>query len=199
MKTLTISPWQRKLLAIGILLLVLSMIIMAIAKPIQDMHAKYDAQLESRKDQIARYQRVIATRAEYERAIAALKKRDATRFYLKSLTPALAAADIQQVLQTLVEVNNLRLESTGITPHKDEDGRRKVTVTVRLRGKLESLQHFLYAIESTQPYLFVDNVNIQATVRQNYVPQPNIEPDITAGLEIYGYALKRRPDAKSGH
>ena len=197
MKPLT--PIQSRLLAVFLLVAGVAALAVAIAIPLQRMHKEYDTTIEERRDRIARYDRIAAGRDEMEKAIAAVKARDAGKFYLKSSAPALAAADIQQIVQALVEVNGLRQESTGIAPHKDEGERRKITVILRLRGKLQGLQHFLYSIESTQPYLFVDNVNIQSTVRQTYIPQPGVEPEVTAALEVSGYAMKRKPDAAPRH
>ena len=192
MRPLTIL--ERRVAAIVLLIASLAAVVTAIVIPVRIAHDHFDMVITDSSDRIARYRRIAAGRGNLEKAIAAVKAKDAGRFYLKSSAPALAAADIQQIVQTLVEANGLQSESIGILPHKDEAGRRKITVNLRLRGKLAGMQHFFYAVESTQPYLLIDNLVLLGTVRQNYVPQPGTEHDVTATFELSGYALKRVND-----
>lgn len=189
------KPMESRLLALALLVAVVAGVAYALIEVERRAHAHFDEQIAQRLDQIARYNRVAATRGGYEKNIAAVKARDADRFYLKASAPALAAADIQQVVQTVLEANGLRTESMQISPHKDEDGRRQITVNLRLRGKLQGVQNMLYALEATQPYLFVDNLNIQSTVRFNFVPTPGVEPEVMAQMDLSGYALLKKTDA----
>lgn len=190
-----LRPMENRVLAALLLLVILAAAVTAVVVVDHRLHAHYDEAIAARLDQIARYNRVAATRADYEKAIASVKARDAGKFYLKASAPALAAADIQQVVQTVVEANSLRTESMQIAPHKDEGGRRQITVNLRLRGKLDGVQNMLYALETTQPYLFVDNLNIQSTVRFNFVPTPGIEPEVLAQFDLSGFATLKKNDA----
>lgn len=185
------SVIERRIVAVLLLLALAAALVAAVAIPVRMAHVRYDNALLDARDRFARYARVAASRADVEKTIAAVRAKDAGRFYLKSSTPALAAADIQQVIQTLVEANGLVADNLTIAPHKDDGAYRRITVSLRLRGKLNGLQHLLYSIESAQPYLFIDNLNIQTSVRQNYIPQPGTEPDVTASVEVSGYAMKR--------
>jgi general secretion pathway protein M len=192
-----LKPMESRLLAVGLLVAIAAGAAYALADAKRRGHAHFDELIAQRLDQVARYNRVAATRADYEKNIAAVAAREADRFYLKASAPALAAADIQQVVQTVVEANGLRSESMQIAPHKDEDGRRQITVNLRLRGKLQGVQNMLYALETTQPYLFIDNLNIQSTVRFNFVPTPGVEPEVMAQFDLSGYALLKKTDAPS--
>ena len=189
-----LTPREHRVLAVGLLLATVLGAAWGIAEVNSRMHARYDAAIEQELDKIARYQRIAAARGDYEAHIRQVKAKDAARFYLKSSAPALAAADIQQVVQTVTEANGLSTESMQIAPHKDEDGHRKVTLNVRLRGKLQGVQSMLYSLEATQPYLFVDNLNIQTTVRSNFVPTPNVDPDVQLQFDLHGYALLKKTE-----
>ena len=194
-----LKPLESRLLAVFLLLAILAAVVTAVVVANRRAHAYYDEAIATWLDQMARYDRVAATRGDYEKTIASVKARDASKFYLKASAPALAAADIQQVVQTLVEANGLRSESMQIAPHKDEGGRRQITLNLRLRGKLAGVQNMLYALETTQPYLFVDNLNIQSTVRFNFVPTPGVEPEVMAQFDLSGYALLKKSDAPLRH
>lgn len=188
----SLKPLESRWLAVLLLVAVVAALVFMVARVERQQHEKYDAAIADRLDQIARYGRVAASRGDYEKAIATVKGLGGEKFYLKSSSPALAAADIQQIVQTLVEAHGMRQESVQIAPHKDEDGRRQITVNLRLRGKLSGLQHVLYSLETTQPYLFVDNLSIQSTVRMNYVPVPDVEPEVTAQFDLSGYAMVQK-------
>ena len=187
-----LTPREHRVLAVGLLLALMLGAAWGIAEVNSRMHARYDAAIAQELDKIARYQRIAAARSDYETHIRQVKAMDAAKFYLKSSAPSLAAADIQQVVQAVNEANGLNTESMQIAPHKDEDGHRKVTLNVRLRGKLQSVQSMLHSLEATQPYLFVDSLNIQSTVRSNFVPTPNVDPDVQVQFDLHGYALLKK-------
>jgi general secretion pathway protein M len=188
-----LSYFEKRLLAILLLIAVLAGLAFAVAIPYRSMQRSYDEAIETRLDLLARYNRIAAIHDDVKRMITDVKSKDAKKFYLKSSAPALAAADIQQIVQTLVEVGGLQLDSMQIAPPKNEDGYRKNSLNLRLRGKLGGLQNMLYSLETTQPYLFVDNLSIQATVRQSafgpYVPTPGVEPEVISQFDLSGYAL----------
>lgn len=194
-----LTPGEYRLLAVLLLLGVIAALAVAVYIPVRSAHRHYDETIAARLDHLARFQRVAAQRADLEAQMAKVRARDASRFYLKVSTPALAAADIQQVVQTLIEANGLRLESMQISPHKDEGGHRRITVNLRVRGKLSGIQNMLYSLEASQPYLFVDALNVQSTVRQNYAPMPGVEPDVMVMFDLSGYAQVKKPNAQPKH
>jgi hypothetical protein len=155
-------------------------------------HAHYDNAIETRLDQIARYERIAATRPAYEKAIVDVLAKDAGKYFLKTQPPALAAADLQQFVQGIFEANALRVESVVIAAHKDQDFHRRITLKVSVRGKLSGVLRAFHSIESARPYLFLDSINLQGTVRSNYVPIPLVEPDVTASFDIHGYSLLKK-------
>ncbi len=188
----TLKPGESRALAVLLTFVVLLALVFLISWMNIKAHAHYDEAITDRMDQLARYNRVAAAKADFEQAIKMVKEKDATRFYLKSSTPALAAADIQQIVQTVIEAHGLRTDSIQIAPHKDIDGRRQITLNLRLRGKLQGVRDVLYSLESTQPYLFVENLVVQATVRSNYVPVPGVEPEVTVGFDLSGFAMLKK-------
>jgi general secretion pathway protein M len=191
---------ERRLIAVLLLVILLGAVVAAVFIAAKRAHAEYDATIQSRLEQIARFKRIAATRVQYERLIASVKAKDVAKYFLKTSSPALAAADIQQTAQAVAEANGLHVESVVIVGHKDQDFHRQVTLNLRVRGKLNGVQHALYSLEMAQPYLFIDNVSMQSTVRSNYVPIPSVEPDVMAQFDIYGYAyLKKNNDAQARH
>ncbi|MDQ1315408.1 MAG: ral secretion pathway protein [Pseudomonadota bacterium] len=190
---LTLTPVQSRALAIALLLAVLAAIAVAIYVPWKQAHRHYDTAIEDQLDRTSRYQRIAGQRQSIEANIALIKQRDARRHYLKASAPALAAAEVQQMAQTIVEANELKVESTQITLHKDDGPRRRVAVNFQLRGQMPAVQKALYELETALPYLYVDNLVIRSGVPRVFRPAPGTEPDILVQFDLYAFALIPKP------
>lgn len=188
MRRLDTRHWHR-LLAVMLLLAALCGLVALVYVPVIKLHAHYDGHIERTLDRTERYLRIAATRPEIEAQLAKVRAHDGTQYYLKHGSPSLAAAEIQLEMQTLIESLGLKLESTQIAPHRDENGRRKITVNFRMRGTLAQLQQLLYRQTVDLPYRFIDNLTLQSLAQRGYVPTPGVEPEVIATFDLYGYAL----------
>ncbi len=193
---LTLTPVQSRVLAIALLLVVLAVLAVMVYVPWQQAHLHYDTAIADRLDRTARYLRIAAQRENVKKNIALIAKRDARRFYLKASAPALAAAEVQQMAQAIVEANGLAVESTQFASHKDDGPRRKVTINFRLRGQLPAVQKALYELETALPYLYVDNLVIRSSAVRNFRSCPGVEPDILVQFDLYAFARVAKPALK---
>lgn len=191
------TPLHRRLLALLLLFAVLALIVAAIYFPLQRAHQHYDDAIADFQDRTLRYQRVAALKPNIEQNIAELKRRNAGRFYLKASAPALAAAELQQIAQAVLDNHALKVESTQIVAHKDDLPRRKITVNFRLRGQLEPMQQALYELETAMPYLFLDNVTIRSMTGHRFQPTPGVEPEVLFQFDVYSYTLVNKPAAQT--
>jgi general secretion pathway protein M len=190
---LIMTPVQSRVLAIALLLAVLAVLAALVYVPWKQAHLYYDAAIADRLDRTSRYLRVAAQRKNIEANIALIAKRNANRFYLKASSPALAAAEVQQMAQAIVEANGLTVESTQFSSHKDDGARRKVTVSFRLRGPLQAVQKALYELETALPYLYVDNLVIRSNAGRNAKPAPGVEPDNLVQFDLYAFTRVAKP------
>ncbi|MGK2951265.1 MAG: type II secretion system protein GspM [Thiobacillus sp.] len=190
---LTLTPMQSRVLAIALLLALLALLAVLVYVPWQRAHLHYDTAIEDQLDRASRYLRIAGQRQNIEANIAFIAKRDAGRYYLKASSPALAAAEVQQMAQAIVEANELKVESTQIATHKDDGPRRKVAVNFQLRGQLPALQKALYELETTLPYLYVDNLVIRASVVRMFKPVPGVDPDVLVQFDLYAFTRVVKP------
>ncbi len=193
---LTLTPVQSRVLAIALLLTVLAVLAVLVYVPWQQAHRHYDTVIEDRLDRTARYLRIAAQRKNVEANISLIKQRDAGRFYLKASAPALAAAEVQQIAQAIIEANEISVESTQIAAHKDDGQRRKVAVSYRLRGSLPAVQKALYELETAMPYFYVDKLVVRASVGRGFTSTPGVEPDILVQFDLYAFARVAKPALK---
>jgi general secretion pathway protein M len=190
---LTLTPVQSRALAIALLLAVLAALAVMIYVPWKQAHLHYDTAIEDRLDRTSRYQRIAGQRQSVEANIALIKQRDPRSRYLKASAPALAAAEVQQMAQTIVEANELKVESTQITLHKDDGPRRRVAVNFQLRGQMPAVQKALHELETALPYLYVDNLVIRSSVARVFRHAAGTESDVLVQFDLYAFALIPKP------
>lgn len=193
---LTLTPVHSRVLAIALLLAVLVVLAVLVYVPWQRAHEHYDAEIEDRLDRTSRFLRIAAQRHNVEANIARIHKKNAGRYYLKASAPALAAAEVQQMAQTIIEANELKVESTQFAAHKDDGARRRIAVNFQLRGPLPAVQKALYELETAVPYLYVDNLVVRSSVARVFRPVPGVEPDVLVQFELYAYARVPKPGLK---
>jgi len=81
--------------------------------------------------------------------------------YLKGESDAIRAASLQTFMSDLAGANGVRLNSTRPLPPRDRDQVRLAGTRVQFTADIEQLREILYAIESTQPFLFVEAVHVR--------------------------------------
>lgn len=190
------------LLAWALLLVLPAALGLGVAWPWLERMAVLDEDIDRARDQLARYQRLVATlpglRAELETVN---NNQDFKAFYFDAQTPALAGATLQQKVQDIVKAAGSRLVSTQILPPTPGEQPPTVRVRIQLQGSTDQLLDVLYQIEQSRPFLFVDQVSVRSMVqperpvapeRNRQVRRPPNKPeseDLTVRLDIFGYAL----------
>ncbi len=190
MKTIaTLTPLQSKALAVSLLLLALAIASIAVAVPVLLMHRHYDEAKAAQLDRLQRYQRVANTRPQVQKLLDEVKGKASAQNFLKNTSPALAAAEIQEVAQTVIEAHGGKLTSMQINPHKDEAGYRQVSLNVQLTGTIAAIQKIFYDLEIARPYLFINNVSLRSPLSRFSRPTPGVEPEFTVQFDLTAYAI----------
>lgn len=185
-----LSKNQSRYLAIGLLSLCLIIVGLSIFIPVRLLHRHYDDAIASRNDYLERYQRIIANGDKIRSALDLVKKSNGRRHFLKNTSAALAASEIQETAKNLIDANGGKLISMQIAPSKDEDAYRRVTVNIQLSCSMAALRPILYAVETMQPYLLVDNISIRSPMNNPFRPGAEaIQPDLMVGFDLSGYTL----------
>ncbi len=186
------EPRKRRWLALALLLTFVTLAIAAVAVPSLLLHRHYD-------DNIARLSRLVSSQTAFNaqrprlmEKLAALKLRDVKKMYLKGTSTALALAELQEIVRTTIEANGGRvISAVQGNAAKEEGSFRPVTANFTLSVNNANLRRVLYALETKEPYLFLDTVGIQPNVAPTFRPVPGmVEPDMNIQLEIRGYGLK---------
>jgi len=161
----------------------------AVVGPLVWLHKRYDGALADYGDQLSRYQRLVMSKPMIESRLVAVKAREPRKLYLKAVTPGLAASEMQEIARAAIEANGGRLATVQIPPHKDEGRFRQISVSVQMSASAPALRKILHALESGQPYLYVDNFTARQTVGYGYKQMPGVEPEMFVQFDLIGYAL----------
>lgn len=182
------APDHGRRLALALLALVVLLVVAAVALPTWLMHRRYDVALTDYRDKLERYQRIAATRPELARQLEALRGKDTKKFFLRSGTTAISAAEAQEALRGIVEQNGGKLITVQAPTSRDDGRYRQITVTVQLTANILALRRILNALESNTPYLFVDNLLVRTQVQSNFRPGPGQEPEMFVTFDVTGFA-----------
>jgi len=183
------DPRRSRQLAVGLLVALVVVVAAAIAIPVWMWHRHYDTALAENFDKLDRFRRIAQARPQIARQLEAMAGRDPRKFFLRSGAPALSAAEAQESIATLVESSGGRLITRGAPTSRDEGRYRQVTVNVQLTANIFALRKILAAVESNNPYLFVDNLTIRTQVPATFKPAPGDEHELFVQFDVSGYAI----------
>jgi hypothetical protein len=182
------NPAQSRRLALLLLVLAIAAVIAIIAVPTYLAHRHYDNAIAEYSDRLVRYQRIASTRPMVGRQLEAMRAKDARRFFLRSGTTAISAAEAAEALRGIIDQNGGKLITMQAPTSRDDGRYRQVSVNVQMSANAVALRRILNAIDTYTPFLFVDNLMVRTTVQSNFRPAPGAEPEMFVTLDVSGYA-----------
>jgi hypothetical protein len=185
-------PVKHRVAAAAILAIVIAICAAGLGVPTWLLHRHYDTHLDNLTDKLARYRRVAELRPEIDAALEEVRQQDASRFYLRSATPALAGAELQGAVSSIIEISKGRLITSQILHQRDTDDTKdpaKVSLQIQFYASITPLQLILHAVESHQPLLFIDKLSITSGLSRGYRPTLGVQPEFQVLLTLSAYLL----------
>ena len=176
------------------------MLVAAFAVPWANRISALDETIASHQDQLQRYRRLVATLPALQAELDKTRNNDAFKaFYFKATTPALAGAQLQGLLQEIVNGASGRLISTQILPEEKQEDPARVRVRTQIQGSTTTLLEVLYQIEQARPFLFVERLSIRSSARPESPQEDfgrarrrmvvNQGGELTVRIDLYGFLL----------
>jgi len=192
------TPWLSRLAALLLLAAVIVALEVFVVEPLTAAYARTDQAIAEARDLLVRYDRLGAARDDLARQVAQLAaKPENTAYYLAGGTDALAAAQLQGRLKTLVESSGGTIGSMQTLPTVGEQDLKRVAIRLEMSAPILPLLRVLQGLETGVPLLFVDNLDIQSRLIQPVGEgEAEQEPMLAVGFDIYGY-LPPSPAAPS--
>jgi general secretion pathway protein M len=188
-----LTPRQSKAAALAILVMVALLAVALVSVPLWLLNRRYDTAVEDAANRLERYSRVVGMRDGLLKRGVEVRALELNRHFLKSATPALAAAELQEKVTSVLGESGVKLNSIQILPHKDDDLHRQVSVALQLSAPLSAVKGMLYGLESARPYLFIDNFSVRVTNMLAIRTEVAVEPDVVVQFDVTGFALKGQP------
>jgi general secretion pathway protein M len=180
---------DRRVLAVALLALVVVVVLALIAVPVVLLHRHYDEHISRMTRQLQTQLAFNAMGPRVAQALESLKARDASKLFLKGNTAALASAELQDQVKSIVESTGGRfISSTGLA-HKDDGQYRTVSATFQINLGNANLRRLLHALETQEPYLFVDNLTVRSLTPPGFRAPPGYsEPEVYAQMDVSAVA-----------
>ncbi len=185
-----LSSTRQRALAVALFVVAVAALLSAVLAPVVLLHKRYNDLITALDDRLETYRRVAAQAPEYRKALDALRERDTRRFFLKNTAPNLAGAELQELARGAIEGNGGRITTSQNQAPKDEGRFRQIGVNVQFFATTPNLQKVLYALETQQPYVVVENFTMRPlNAFRGFRPAPGQEPEVNVQLEVIGYAF----------
>ena len=93
------------------------------------------------------------------------------------------------MIKAAVENNQGRITVIQNTAPKDDGRFRQIGVNLQLFATTPNLQKILYALETQQPYLVIDNLTVRPlNAFRGFKPTAGNEPEVSVLLDAVGFA-----------
>jgi len=184
----TLTDRQRRLLALAILLLALGAICSITVVPVLLANQHYRETIADMEGRLEQLQRAAAIGTGLQPQYEQLRRwQETDSHYLKSSSSALAAAELQRLVKRIVVAKHAEVLSTQILTAAQEQDLNRISLKVRIRGTLENIVQVFYAIETSEPFMFLDNISVRAKSGRrgrSKIPAPQL---LDMDLELIGY------------
>jgi len=180
---------KRRKAAIGMAAGVAALLLAMLALPLWFAHQHYDDALEDIDKRLVRYERLAAARLQLEQKLEGVRAMGSRKYFLKASAASLSAAEVQDRVRQFIESAGGRVISVQMGTPRDEGKFKQVPVTVQANANIMVTRRILHALETNQPYLFVDSLVVRAQVPPGYKPPPGFEPEMFIQFDVSGYAI----------
>jgi Type II secretion system (T2SS), protein M subtype b len=188
------SPALRRIVAVGVLLALIFAIVLWVALPVWESYSDAEVSASELEMALRKLDSAGPNRAALEIELRKLKsKRAAAPGLLTGPSDALASAELQHRLKTATEAARGTFRSAQALPARDEGPYRRVAVRAQMSVKLGELVRILHDLESSPPYLFIDQMSVRVLTpfqSGKSPPAEGQEPDLDVTFDIYGYVRK---------
>lgn len=182
----SLTERQRQILALAILALLIAIMVALTVVPLWAANRHYHNSIDGLDGRLEILQRAAAAgdglRSQHEQLKRSLAS---NRHYLKSTSEALAAADLQGIVKRIASAKSMEVLSTQILPVTEESEFTRIALKVRMRGTLDNLLKVFYALETGQPYLFLDNVSVRSRGQRRH--KVNTGQLLDVDFDLIGY------------
>ena len=190
-----LAKLNQRYLALGFLAAVVVAVLLATVWPIWSLNASLDSRIGRIQERLHGLKEGAATDEALQPRLEELRRQHLENgHYLKSGTEAMAAAEMQRILKHIARSSGTQVLSTQILPARQENGFVRVALKARVRGELPGIVDAIFTIESSNRFLFLDNVSVRQGTRRRKAGV-NMATQFEGDFELFGYMPVRHDES----
>lgn len=174
-----LSPWRRRLVLAGGVVVALLLLWVLVISPLLSLEETWSQELRQKQLLLAKYQALQKDKAQVARAVQQAKQvvEQAEVALLSGGSPAVASADLQEIIKNLTKGLGIQVTSTKVLPPQESGPYIQIPVELQVALSTDQLVNFLYGLENHQKLLLVSQLEVNAPRRRPTVQgAPRTEP-----------------------
>ena len=185
---------QQRLLAVGLLVGVVLVIGLVVFLPLISKELDLLEAKRSLVFKLQQYERILANSDTVTNSMADIsKKQEQQGYFNRQATDALASAEMQEFIkQTIVDAGG-QLSSTQALPVSNKDAFKRITVSVRMTGNSQVLQSVLYKLETSEPLIIINQIDIRPMRGTRNKVTRQIEDSNELNVNFQAVSFMRKP------
>ncbi len=179
-------------LAVGLLLILIILVIFVAIMPLISSGLAYHEEKKELAFRLNRYQQIAARKESVSKSIERIKQQyNAQGYFSNHGTIALASAELQKFIKSVVSQAGGELTSTQVLPNSTQGGFNRIMIKVRMSGDIEVLRNVLHEIESSVPIVIVDQIDVRSERGRRNRKTRQIEPSNRLNVNFQAVSFMR--------
>jgi general secretion pathway protein M len=185
---------QQRWLALSVLIVVVIVAVLVIFAPLINKKIELDEIKNNLAVRLQQYERILANKEAVAANMADITNTNEAQSYFNSQeTDALASAEMQEFIKKAIVDAGGQLSSTQALPVGSDDNFNKITVRVRMTGNSEQLRTVLYKIETSEPLIIIDQIDIRPMRGTRNRMTRQIESSNELNINFQAVSFMRKP------
>ena len=152
------------MVAAGAVVSALALLVVLVVLPLRDRWVEREAEIAAKREQLARLRGLVKSERAIRDALAAQRRNRgplSTRL-LTGATPALAASELQLLIQRYANQSRVTLERVDVVgePKPAEEGLPAIPVQLSGQGDIYGLIDLLYYLQHGEKLLVIDEIQV---------------------------------------
>lgn len=174
-----LSPLRRRLVVGGAGVAAVLLLWVLVLSPLWSLKEAWDQEVREKQLLLSKYQALNRDQAQVAKAAHQAKQAvsQAEAALLSGASPAVASADLQEIIKNLTRTLGIQVTSTKVLPAQESGAYVQIPVELQLVLSTDQLVNLLYGLKSHPKLLLVTHMEVNAPRRRRVGPgAPGPEP-----------------------
>jgi hypothetical protein len=164
-----ISKRDKRFLQLGLLAVLLFIVTKYLVIPFYQQEISLREEIEGMELTHEQYKKIVLKRDDIEKQLSQItqKKNKITSQFLRGDTPALAASELQRILEQIAKTSEVELKRVRVRDSDEVGEFLSIPIEVRMTTDLQKATQFLEGIKKSNKFLYVGKLKISVKNRRD--------------------------------